>query len=132
VPVDETSCSIIFDDKIVVTFIASNPDMVNAISVVGELTLENQLPVMREALSRNFQPRQGAQSFFSIDTGSNTLVLITRWDATGLKLDAFYKDIEVFIETVEDCQLFLEEGYKDTLSPRPQHDGAFEGSLIRG
>jgi hypothetical protein len=131
-PSGETSCAIVFDDKIVVSFIASNPDMINAISVVGELNPENEMPVMRDALARNFQPRPGAQFVLSIDTGSNALVLISRWDATGLKLDAFYKDIEAFVETVEACQIFLEGGYKEKLSKRADGNEGFDGPLIRG
>ena len=36
-PADETACSIVFDDKIVVSFIASNPDIINARSGSGKL-----------------------------------------------------------------------------------------------
>ena len=131
-PAGETACSVIFDDKIIVSFIVSDPDMINAISVLGSLNSENEQVVMKDALGRNFQPRKGSQFTFSIDANTDALVLTSRWDARGLETDAFYKDIEAFVETVEECQGFLESGYKERLSKQDAVPRETPGNHIRG
>jgi hypothetical protein len=131
VPDSTGSCSLAFDDDIIVTFIVSSDEHVNAISAIGELDEASQSAMMRHVLEANFQPRKGAILRFAIDPGTNTVVILGRWDGQRENLTSFSRDIEMMVTSIENVRKAMASGdfsaQKSAQAPEP-----IGGSFIRG
>lgn len=95
---EEGSCTLAFDEDLVVTFLASNDDLY-AVCYVADLQAGSGKA--EQLLNANFAWKGTQGATYAIEPGSNRVVLCRQWDASRLQIGQLVSDLEALVNVAE-------------------------------
>ena len=95
---EEGSCTLAFDEDLVVTFLAANDDLY-AVCYVADLPEDKHKAI--DLLNANFAWKGTQGATYAIEPGSNRVVLCRQWDASSLQIGQLVNDLEALVNVAE-------------------------------
>ncbi|MGL4335299.1 MAG: type III secretion system chaperone [Turicibacter sp.] len=115
---DAKQRSLCFDDKIVVTFVGDDTDVLTALCYIHDLPKEAD---MRRLLEENFLPEANGGGRFSLEPKTDRIIITRCWDATRTPVPEFSNDLEALVNAAMQAQKYFEAGGVDSV---PKTDAA--------
>lgn len=103
---EDNTCSLEFDENIVLTFIDSDPSLF-CVAYLGEW--DGVANTALRLLEANFAWQETSGGTLAIEPGSVRVVLSRTWQAQGLTMQGLMGDIENMVSAAERCQALLTE-----------------------
>lgn len=99
--------SLCFDNETVVTFIGDKSDMITALCFISDLGD----PVnMRKLLEENFLPESHGGARFSLEPGTDRVVMSRQWHAVKTDVPEFSNSLEAFVNSAIVAQKYFANG----------------------
>lgn len=103
---EEGSCTLAFDDEIVITFLSSET-LVYAVCYVGDW--DGQAAIAAKLLAANFAWKETQGATLAIEPGSNRIVLCRQWVLAELQVGELIEGIEAVVNVAEITRASLEQ-----------------------
>ena len=97
---EKGSCTLVFDEHIVVTFVASDA-VLSAICYIAE---REDAPFFRQLLEANFAWQETGGATFAVEPNSARVVLSLKWPLAGFGFQTWVGELEKFVNASEAWQ----------------------------
>lgn len=102
---EQNQRSLSFDDKIVVTFLDDKGDQVTALAFIADS--KGNPVILRKLLEQNFIPEAHGGGRFTLEPGTDRVVLTRQWDALTATVPVFSDNLEAFVNSAMQAQTFI-------------------------